>query len=425
MKNVFDDFKKRGLVYDSTEGVEKMLADEKVSVYIGFDPTGDSLHVGSLVPMVQLARFQRFGHHPIALAGGGTGMVGDPSGRSSERNLLTTEQVAHNVECIKVQLANVLDFEVKTNPARMVNNMDWLGQMSMIDYLRDIGKHFTVQYMMGKESVKNRLGREDGLSYTEFSYMLMQAIDFLHLHDNYGVMLQCGGSDQWGNITAGTRLIRKVRESKAGALSYPLITREDGTKFGKTADGESVWLDPKKTSPYRFYQWFYNQPDSGVMEMLNYYTFFTDEEMADLAHQTETEPHRRGAQRALARSVTKMVHGQGGVDSAERASSVLFGGSLDEVTSDEIADIFAEVPSHSVSKHDLEEGIAIADILAESTLATSKGDARRNIKGGSMNMNNVRVTDEGVTVSLDDAIDGQFIILRKGKRSYHLVRVES
>ena len=422
--NVFDELKWRGLVYDSTEGTSNLLATEKVSIYNGFDPTSDSLHVGHLVPMVSLARLQRYGHHPIALAGGGTGMIGDPSGRSTERNLLSPEVLRHNVECVKGQLGSILDFEVKSNPARIVNNYDWLSQISMIDYLRDVGKHFTINYMLSKDSVKGRIGRESGLSYTEFSYMLLQAIDFLHLHDNLGVMMQTGGSDQWGNITAGTQLIRKVRQKPAQALVYPLITRADGTKFGKTAEGESVWLDPKKTSPYRFYQFFINTEDSKVLDLMRFYTFLTQEEVAEYEVAVAENPHRREAQRRLAQETTRMVHGDTALAKAEQATAVLFGGSLDGLDSADIADIFAEVPSSSIAKSALEgDGVGIVDLLANTTLATSKGDARRSIKGGSINLNNVRLTDGGKGITLNDAIEGQFIVLRKGKKKYHLVKV--
>lgn len=419
---IFDEWRWRGMHYDSTDGAAELLGREKVTVYNGFDPTADSLHIGHLVPIIGLARLQRFGHHPIAVAGGGTGMVGDPSGRSTERNLLSAEQIAYNVECIQVQIAPILDFEVKTNPARIVNNADWLGKLTVIDFLRDIGKHFTVNYMLAKDSVKSRLDREDGLSYTEFSYMLMQAYDFLHLFDHFGCVMQTGGSDQWGNITAGVSLIRRMRTATAHGVVYPLITRDDGTKFGKTADGDSVWLDPARTSPYRFYQFLINTDDDKVVEMLKLYTFLTEDVVVDLAHKVETEPHRREAQQALAREVTRMVHGETGLASAERATDVLFGGSLEGLTADDVADIFAEVPSSDVTLAELEgDGMALADLLATTTLASSKGDAKRALKGGGIYVNNSRPERQTVTVA--DAMEGRFIVLRKGRRRYHLVRV--
>ena len=424
MTSVFEELTWRNLVFGNTEGAKELLAKEKISVYNGFDPTADSLHVGHLVPMLGLARLQRFGHSPIALAGGGTGMIGDPSGRSAERNLLSAEVLTHNVECVKAQLASILDFETKVNPARIVNNLDWLSQLSMIDFLRDTGKHFTINYMLNKESVSGRIEREDGLSYTEFSYMLLQAYDFLHLHDNLNCQMQTGGSDQWGNITAGTTLIRKARGNQVHGLVFPLITRADGSKFGKTADGDSVWLDPKRTSPYRFYQFFINMEDEKVLEGLRFFTFMEKREIDELEHEVNERPHQRAAQRALAQTVTRMVHGDTALAKAEQASSVLFGGSMDGLSTQEIADIFADVPSSELAKSQLAgDGVALADLLADSSLATSKGDARRSIKGGAININNQRVTDETQLVSISDTIEGQFVILRKGKRRYHLIRL--
>ena len=285
--NAFDELKWRGLIFDHIEGVPELLAKEKVTVYNGFDPTGDSLHVGHTVPLIALARLQRFGHTPIALAGGGTGMIGDPSGKSSERNLLTRELIEYNVECIKKQLAHLLDFEVKSNPARLINNADWLMSLKLVDFLRDTGKHFTVNTMLAKDSVKTRIDREEGLSFTEFSYMLLQSYDFLHLFETQGCKMQTGGSDQWGNIVAGVELIRRVRGEQAYAMVYPLITKADGTKFGKTESG-SVWLDPKKTSPYRFFQYWLNTDDRDVIKNLKYFTFLTQDEIAAL----EFEPWR-------------------------------------------------------------------------------------------------------------------------------------
>ncbi len=424
-ENLFEELQWRGLVFDSTEGVQELLNKEKVTLYNGFDPTADSLHVGHLVPMTQLARMQRYGHSPIALAGGGTGMIGDPSGRSSERNLQSADQIEANLVKIREQLSALLDFEVKSNPARLVNNYDWLSQIDMITFLRDVGKHFTVNYMLAKDSVKGRIDRGDeGMSYTEFSYMLLQSYDFKHLAETYGCQMQTGGSDQWGNITAGTQFIRKVLGKPAHGLVYPLITRADGSKFGKTADGESVWLDPARTSPYRFYQFFINTEDSKVIDLLNYYTFLTRDDIAALAHAVETEPHRRAAQKKLAQLVTRRVHGETALAKAEQATAVLFGGSLEGLDSSDIADIFTDVPSSELPKSSLEgEGIALADVLAETTLASSKGDARRSLKGGAMNVNNERVGDDARTLTLSDAIEGQFVVLRKGKRKYHLLKL--
>ncbi len=424
-ENIFEELQWRGLVFDSTEGVQELLGKEKVTLYNGFDPTADSLHVGHLVPMIQLARMQRAGHSPIALAGGGTGMIGDPSGRSSERNLLSQDQIAANLVKIKQQLASLLDFDVKSNPARLVNNYDWLSKIDMISFLRDVGKHFTINYMLAKDSVKGRMDRDgEGMSYTEFSYMLLQSYDFKHLAETYDCDMQVGGSDQWGNITAGTQYIRKVLGKPAHAIVYPLITRADGTKFGKTADGESVWLDPTRTSPYRFYQFFINTEDNKVIDLLNFYTFLTRDEITELAHAVETEPHRRAAQKQLAQVVTRMVHGETALAKAEQATAVLFGGSLEGLDRSDIADIFTDVPSSELPKSSLEgDGIALADVLVRTTLASSKGDARRSLKGGAMNVNNMRVQNTSRRLTLDDAIEGQFIVLRKGKRKYHLVQL--
>ena len=424
MSDIFKELSWRGLVFDSTVGLAEMAAKEKFTLYNGFDPTADSMHVGHLVPMVALARFQRAGHTPIALAGGGTGMIGDPSGRSSERNLLTNEQIESNLVNIKQQLASILDFEVKSNPAMVVNNADWLREISMIDFLRDVGKHFTVNYMMGKESVKNRLDREDGLSYTEFSYMLLQAYDFLHLHREYGCRLQAGGSDQWGNIVAGTTLIRKTTGSSAEALVYPLITRADGKKFGKSETGDSIWLSPERTSPYRFYQFFINLEDAKVVEALRFYTFLTEEEIAEYVLSVAESPHERAAQKRVAQEVTRMVHGDTALDKAVQASSVLFGGSMDGLDSADIRDIFANVPSSTKGKNEFAgEGLNIVDLLVATGLATSKSDARRSVEGGAMNINNQRVTEVTRMVSATDMVDGQFIVLRKGRKKYHLVQI--
>lgn len=426
MTNAFNELNWRGMVFDHTESVPDLLAKEKISAYIGFDPTADSLHIGNLVPMMSLARLQRFGHTPIALAGGGTGMIGDPSGRSDERNLLSREQIAYNVEKIKNILASVLDFEVKSNPAKLVNNADWLTPISMMDFLRDVGKHFTVNYMISKESVKSRLDRDgSGISFTEFSYMLLQAYDFLHLYRTENCVLQAGGSDQWGNITAGVELIRRTTGEKAHALVYPLITKSDGTKFGKTASG-AIWLSPEKTSPYRFYQFWLNADDADVVPFLKTFTWLTQAEIADLAEKLAAAPEKREAQRTLAQLVTGMVHGQTAVSKAEKASEVLFGGDLDGLDATDIADIFADVPSSQMPNTALGgDGLSIIDLLVNTGLASSKGDARRSIQGGGIYLNNGRVEAIDQQVTASQSIDGQFLVLRKGRRKYHLVQLEA
>lgn len=426
MTNAFEELRWRGLVYDHTESVPEVLAKETITMYNGFDPSADSLHIGSLVPMMGMARLQRFGHTPIAIAGGGTGMIGDPGGRSTERQLLSREQIEANLDGIKPQLAQILDFEVKSNPARIINNADWLADISMMEYLRDVGKHFTVSYMMAKDSVKSRLDREDGISYTEFSYMLLQSYDFLHLHREYNCVLQAGGSDQWGNITAGVELIRRVRGEKAHGLVYPLITQADGSKFGKTAAGTSVWLDPKRTSPYRFYQFWFNTDDAEVINYLKFFTWLDKATIDEIEQVLFDRPEKREAQRKLALEMTKMIHGESAVTKVEQAAQVLFGGDLDGLAASDISDIFAEVPSSEMSKTDLEgEGFPVVDLLTNSGLATSKGDARRSIKGGGIYVNNQRVNDENMAVSLAHSIEGRFLVLRKGRKKYHLVKVAS
>jgi len=423
-ENIFTELKWRGLIYDHTDGAEQLLAEEKVTIYNGFDPTSDTLHVGNLVPMVQLARFQRFGHTPIAVAGGGTAMVGDPSGKSEERNLLGRDEIEANLRGVKTQLASLLDFDVQANPARLLNNGDWLAPLNLMDFLRDVGKHFTINYMMAKESIRSRLDREVGISFTEFSYMLLQAYDYLVLHDRFGCRLQTGGSDQWGNILSGVELIRRMRAEPTFGLVYPLITRADGSKFGKTAAGTSVWLDPERTSPYRFYQFWLNTGDEKVVDYLKYFTFLTRDEIDALAHEVETRPERRAAQRRLAQEMTEMVHGPTELEKAELASDVLFGGELTGLGAGDIADIFADVPSSEVPKTALEDGgLSVIDLVADSGLAPSRGQAKRDIKGGGIYLNNRRVTDLGRQATLSDTIEGQFLVLRKGKKKYHLIRI--
>ena len=421
--NAFTELKWRGLVYDHTESVSEILATQKITVYNGFDPTADSLHIGNLVALIQLARLQRFGHTPLALAGGGTGMIGDPSGKSSERNLLSPEQVQANVEGIKREMAMILDFEVKSNPAHILNNADWLHNLKLMTFLRDIGKHFTVNYMVAKDSVKSRIDRESGISYTEFSYMLLQAYDFLHLFDHEGCTMQTGGSDQWGNITAGVELIRKLRGAKAHALVFPLITKADGSKFGKTESG-TIWLSPKRTSPYRFYQFWLNTDDADVINYLRYFTWLTQEEIGALEMALLERPHLREAQRKLAQDVTRLVHGETAVGRAEKASAVLFGGELDGLGAQEIGEIFAEVPASEVAKEAFAgEGTSVVDLLALTGVEPSKGAARRAVQGGGVYLNNRRISSPEQMVTLADSIEGQFMVLRKGKKQYHLVKV--
>jgi len=419
----FDELKWRGLVYDYMEGVPDLLATQKITIYNGFDATADSLHVGHMVPLIALARLQRFGHHPIALAGGGTSMIGDPSGKTSERQLLSREQIESNVACIKQQLAHFLDFEVKTNPARVQNNADWLMPLNLIEFLRDVGKHFTVNYMISKDSVRTRLEREDGISFTEFSYMLLQSYDFVHLFDVENCVLQTGGSDQWGNITAGAELIRRMRGKPAFGLVYPLITKADGTKFGKTETG-TVWLSAERTSPYRFYQFWLNADDRDVAGYLKFFTWLPQPEIQALEQSVAERPEQREAQRVLAREMTRTVHGEAALARAEQAAKVLFGGELTGLSAAEIADIFADVPSSELPRSQLEgAGMAVIDLLVSSGMSKSKGEARRSIDEGGIYLNNLRVGEAGQAVTLADAMEGRFLVLRKGRKNYTLVQV--
>jgi tyrosyl-tRNA synthetase len=428
--NLFDDFEWRGLVYDATPGLRELLDRETLTAYIGFDPTAASLHVGSLLPLMCLARLQRHGHSPIALAGGGTGMIGDPGGKTQERPLLSVEKVAENLQGIRGQLARFLDFDAKANPARIVDNADWLATIPLIEFLRDVGKHFSVNAMMAKESVRRRLEGEEGISYTEFSYMLLQAYDFLVLYDRYGCRLQLGGSDQWGNITAGADLIRRLRGEAAATqgklahgLVFPLVTTAAGVKFGKTEAG-AVWLDPGLTSPFRFYQFWINTEDRDAVPYLKFFTWLTREEIAELEEKLASAPQERAAQRRLAREVTRMVHGETALAKAERASAVLFGEEIAELQPADIHDIFADVPSVEIARPRLDgEGMPLADLLVASGLLPSKGEARRAVQGGGIYLNNRRVGEEKRAVTLADSIAGEVLVLRKGRKEYRLVRL--
>jgi tyrosyl-tRNA synthetase len=426
--NVFDEFAWRGLVYDATPGLRELLAEEKLTAYIGFDPTAASLHVGSLLPIMGLARLQRYGHSPIAIAGGGTGMIGDPSGKTQERQLLDAEKVEENLLGIRNQLARFLDFDARDNPARIVNNADWLATVPLIDFLRDVGKDFPVNGMMAKESVRRRLEGEEGISYTEFSYMLLQAYDFLVLYDRFGCRLQMGGSDQWGNITAGADLIRRLRGEGAGGklahgLVFPLVTTAAGVKFGKTEAG-TVWLDPRLTSPFRFYQFWINTDDRDAVPYLKSFTWLSQEEIAGLEEELRAAPQERAAQRRLAREVTRMLHGETELQKAERASAVLFGEEISELQPADVLDIFADVPSTAVARSRLGgEGIPLADLLVASGLVPSKGEARRAVQGGGIYLNNRRVGEEKRILTLADSIGGDLLVLRKGKKEYRLVRL--
>lgn len=418
-----DELKWRGLVSDTTEGLAEALQRDRVTAYIGFDPTAASLHVGSLLTLMGLARLQRFGHRPIALLGGGTGLIGDPSGKSQERSLLSFEQVEANALGIRRQLERFLDFSPGIpNAAVMRNNVEWLRPIGFLDFLRDAGKHFTVNYMMSKESVKRRLESEDGISFTEFSYQLLQAYDYLVLHDRERCTLQMGGTDQWGNITAGCDLIRKVRGARVHGLVWPLMTTAGGAKFGKTEVG-TIWLDPALTTPFRFYQFWLNTDDRDVVKYLMYFTWLDRPTIDQLARLVSTAPEDREAQRTLAREVTTMVHGVEETDRALRASAVLFGSSLLAASADEILTVFEDVPSVEVERSALTRGVQTTELTVRAGLAASRGEATRLIKQGGLYVNDNRVTEERGSVTLEHAIDGRVIVLRKGQRERRLVKV--
>jgi tyrosyl-tRNA synthetase (EC 6.1.1.1) len=415
MEDFVRELKWRGVLYDYTEGLENLKG--RIVGYIGFDPTAKSLHVGSLLPLITLSRFQRFGNIPIAVIGGGTGLIGDPSGKTKERPLLSKAEIDENAESIRLQIEKFLDFKAKENPAKIVNNYDWLWEIRLVDFLRDIGKHITVNYMLQKESVRNRIQREEGISFTEFSYMLLQAFDFLVLYEREGCVLQMGGSDQWGNITAGIDLIRKVKGGKAYGLVFPLITTSSGVKFGKTEEG-TVWLDPNLTSPFKFYQFWINTEDADVIRYLKYFTFLGRKEIEELEESLKKEPEKREPHRVLAREVTRMVHGEDALRRAERATRVLFGEEIGDLNLKEILEIFSDVPSKEISKEKIGgDGYPLVDLLVEVGLFPSKGEARRAISGGGVYINNVRVTDMHAKVSVSHAVEGKVIIFRKGKRT--------
>jgi tyrosyl-tRNA synthetase len=420
--NLYEEFQWRGMLYDATEGIEEALARQHVTGYIGFDPTAASLHVGSLLPIMGLVRMQRHGHTPVALAGGGTGLIGDPSGKTTERQLLTKERLAENLEGIRGQLAHFLDFENKTNPALLLNNADWLTTVGMVDFLRDVGKHFTVNYMLAKESVKQRYERGDGISFTEFSYMLLQSYDFLMLHDSHNCTLQMGGSDQWGNIVAGTELIRKLRGQKGYGLVFPLVTTSAGVKFGKTEAG-AVWLDPNLTSPFRFYQFWLNTDDRDVVKYLKFFTMLEQPEIAELEASLVAAPEKREAHRRLGEEVTRVVHGEDQLQRALQATRVLFGGEIAGLSARDVLDIFADVPSHDFPRNAFADtGLALIDAIVACGIAPSKGAARRLIESGGIYVNNRRVSDIQTTLSLSTLIEGQYLVLRKGAKDYHLAR---
>jgi len=425
--NILDELAWRGLINDCTdnEALTKRLGEEPAVLYCGFDPTADSLHVGNLVPLIALRRFQDFGHKPVALAGGATGAIGDPSGKSAERNLLTHEILAANIASVKEQLKKLLDFEAKENPARLLDNADWTNNVTLLDFLRDIGKHFTVNNMVAKESVRARMeDRDAGISYTEFSYMLLQAFDFCHLKKEHACDLQIGGSDQWGNITAGIELARRKLNATVFGLTLPLITNTDGSKFGKTEAG-SVWLDVARTSVYKFYQFWIRTDDRDVIRYLKYFTFLTQEEIAELENQHEANPAARKAHNALALAMTNLIHGETATTEAQQASKILFGGDLKGINESTFSEIVGEVPTIQFEKAKLEEeGIPILELYVASGLCQSNGQARKDLQGGGLNLNNQRQSNAQRNVTVAELLFDKHLLLRKGKRNYTVMTVK-
>jgi tyrosyl-tRNA synthetase len=429
--NLLEDLQWRGLLADCTDldALAKRLSEGPLALYCGFDPTGDSLHVGHLVPQLTLRRFQLAGHHPISLAGGATGMIGDPGGKSAERNLLTREQLAHNIACIKAQLVRLLDFDRAGNPARLVDNADWTAHVTFLDFLRDIGKHFSLATMIAKDSVKSRLGTESGISFTEFSYQLLQAFDFCHLRQHLNCELQIGGTEQWGNITAGTDLIRKKLgpDFTAWGLTLPLVLKADGTKFGKT-EGGAVWLDPKRTSPYKFYQFFVNTEDVKVGEYLRKFTFLSRPAIEELEAKHAANPGAREAHKALAREVTKLVHGETEYANALRASEAIFSGQVSKLDPEQLHFVADEAPhklfdpsNPSLSNGFYPIGKPLVDTVVFSGLYPSKGQARQAITSGGVYLNDQRVTDPMALIQPSDLLYGQHLALRRGAKNYVFV----
>jgi tyrosyl-tRNA synthetase len=428
MSALLQDLQRRGLVADmaNREELERLLAPgaAPLTIYIGFDPTADSLHLGHLIPILMLRRFQLAGHRPIVVAGGATGMIGDPSGKSAERNLLSPETLEKNLAAIQGQLRRLLDFDHPKNPALLLNNADWIRPIPLLDFLRDIGKHFTVNAMVAKESVKLRMEGTNGISFTEFSYPLIQAYDFLHIHEKHGCLLQCGGADQWSNITAGIDLIRRKHGQTVCGLTWPLLTKADGSKFGKT-EGGAVWLSPARTSVYRFYQFLVQVEDAQVIQLLRWFTFLSPEEIATLEAQHAAAPERREAAKRLALELTRLVHGEAATADALRASEILFGGSLEGITEAQFHEVGAEVPNVTLPRALLgQPGAALPDLLLAAGLSPSKSQARKDVEAGGVNINNVRANDPKLVLAAGHLLFGEFVLLRKGKRNYALVRFQ-
>ena len=422
--NFVEEMKWRGMIHDIMPGTEDQLQKEMTSAYIGFDPTADSLHIGSLVQIMTLVHLQRSGHKPFALVGGATGMVGDPSGKSKERNLLSPDILEHNLKCVQKQLARFLDFDCGENSAEIVNNFDWFKGFGFLDFIRDVGKHISINYMMAKDSVKSRL--ETGMSFTEFTYQLVQGYDFYHLYTEHNCKIQLGGSDQWGNIVTGTELIRRKARGEAFAITTPLIKKADGTKFGKT-EGGNVWLDPERTSPYKFYQYWLNASDEDAMTYIKIFTLMTKSEIETLVSEHEQAPHVRVLQKTLGKDVTIRVHGDEAYHRAIEASEILFGKDTAEqlmnLEERDLLDIFEGVPQFDIAKSDLEPGIQIIDLLAQkSKVFQSNGEARRMLQSNAISVNKIKVGADKV-LDGDDLLNGKYILVQKGKKNYFLLKV--
>ena len=426
--NFIEELTWRGMIHDMKPGTEEQLQKEMTSAYIGIDPTADSLHIGHLVSVMMLKHFQIAGHKPLALVGGATGMIGDPSGKSLERNLLDEKTLRHNQECLKKQLAKFLDFESDApNAAELVNNYDWMKDFSFLDFIRDIGKHITVNYMMAKDSVKSRLSEDAkmGMSFTEFSYQLVQGTDFLHLYKEKNCKLQMGGSDQWGNITTGTELIRRKESGDAFALTCPLITKADGGKFGKTESG-NIWLDPKLTTPYKFYQFWLNVSDADAEKYIKIFTLLSKQEIDELVKEQEAAPHLRPLQKRLAKEVTCMVHDEQEYEKAVEASQILFGKatteSLAKLDKETFLAVFEGVPTFEIDRAKLDAGVPIIELLAaETAVFPSKGEVRRTIKGNGLSLNKAKLSDQDYSVSTSDLISEAYVLVQKGKKNYYII----
>lgn len=415
----------RGMIHDSMPGLEEQLLKEMTAGYVGFDPTSDSLHVGNLLPIMLLKHFQLAGHKPFALVGGATGMVGDPSGKSAERNLMDEATLNHNVKCVGEQLTRFLDFKNGENKAVLVNNYDWMKEFSFLNFIRDVGKHITVNYMMAKDSVKKRI--ETGISFTEFSYQLLQGYDFLHLYRTNKVRVQFGGSDQWGNITTGTELIRKMERGDAYAFTCPLLTKADGGKFGKTESG-TVWLDPNKTSPFQFYQFWFNTSDADAPKLARFYTLYSKDEIEALEREHNEAPHLRILQKAIAEEVTLSVHGKSALEAAIAATNVLFGKStkedLQQLNSEDFLSVFEGVPQAKVKRSEIEAGISIVDVfVAKSNFLSSNGEVKRELKANAISVNKEKV-GENYIIGNPDLLNNKYILLGKGKKNNYIIEVE-